>query len=56
MNDQMTIFLKKITAAIENQDTVDTLLNTKVITQQVERHFGYTTTSNNFVKACQSVQ
>lgn len=48
------ILLCDCTATVEQPDTVDQLLRTKLAIQRVEYSLGYTTTSEAFITACQS--
>jgi nicotinamidase-related amidase len=46
------ILLRDCTTALEDPDTVDQLLRTKMAIRQVEWDLGYTATSENFIAAC----
>jgi nicotinamidase-related amidase len=49
------ILLRDCTTTVEQHDTIDRLARTKLAIRQVEYYLGYTTTSEDFVAACEAV-
>ncbi|KYH40884.1 MAG: hypothetical protein AYL32_009080 [Candidatus Bathyarchaeota archaeon B26-2] len=50
------ILLRDCTTAIENHDTVDELLITKMSIRHIETLLGFSTTSEDFIKACRALR
>ena len=46
------ILIRDCTSALESHDTVDQLLTTRLFIQDIEGHLEFSTTSEDFITAC----